>query len=71
MEELGAQDHSLDGFFETVLGLHREPPLGQFWAADSGRFGHYFVLLLFSGFVLWIPKRLKFLKESLNGKIQC
>ena len=68
MEELGAQDHSLDGFFETVLGLHRNLLLGSFGRQIVGGSVIIFVLLLFSGFVLWLPKRLKFLKESLTVK---
>ena len=68
MEELGAQDHSLDGFFETVLGLHRNLLLGSFGRQIVGGSVIVFVLLLFSGFVLWLPKRLKFLKESLTVK---
>ena len=66
MEELGAQDHSLDGAWSAP-----EPPLGQFWAADSGRFGHRFCAATFLGFCAVDSEKAQIPKRKPYGKIQC
>lgn len=72
--ELGSPENDLEGFFQTVLELHRNLLLGNFGRQIVGVCIVFFVLLLFSGFVLWLPKKFKQLKENLtiktNGKFQ-
>ena len=67
-EELGAVDTSLNVFFETVLDLHKNLLMGNVGRQIVGAGVLIFVFLLFSGFVLWLPKRIRNLKQSLTVK---
>ena len=67
-EELGAVDTSLNVFFETVLDLHKNLLMGNVGRQILGAGVLIFVFLLFSGFVLWLPKRIRNLKQSLTVK---
>lgn len=67
-KELGIGDNALDGFFQDVLGLHRNLLLGEVGRQIVGASVLIFVLLLFSGLILWIPKKIKHLKQSLTIK---
>ena len=67
-EELGAVDTSLNVFFETVLDLHKNLLMGNVGRQILGAGVLMFVFLLFSGFVLWLPKRSRNLKQSLTVK---
>lgn len=67
-EELGAVDTSLNVFFETVLDLHKNLLMGNVGRQILGAGVLMFVFLLFSGFVLWLPKRIRNLKQSLIVK---
>ena len=67
-EELGAVDTSLNVFFETVLDLHKNLLMGNVGRQILGAGVLMFVFLLFSGFVLWLRKRIRNLKQSLTVK---
>ena len=67
-EELGVVDTSLNVFFETVLDLHKNLLMGNVGRQILGAGVLMFVFLLFSGFVLWLPKRIRNLKQSLTVK---
>ena len=67
-EELGAVDTSLNVFFETVLDLHKNLLMGNVGRQILGAGVLMFVFLLFTGFVLWLPKRIRNLKQSLTVK---
>lgn len=67
-EELGAADTSLNVFFEIILDIHRNLMLGNVGRQILGIGVLIFVFLLFSGFVLWLPKRIKNLKQGLMIK---
>jgi uncharacterized iron-regulated membrane protein len=67
-EELGVVDTSLNVFFETVLDLHKNLSMGNVGRQILGAGVLIFVFLLFSGFVLWLPKRIRNLKQSLTVK---
>lgn len=73
-KELGAADTSLHSFFEIVLDIHRNLMLGNFGREIVGAGVLMFVFLLFSGFVLWLPKKIKNLKQGLvikwNARLQ-
>lgn len=67
-EELGVVDTSLNVFFETVLDLHKNLLMRNVGRQILGAGVLMFVFLLFSGFVLWLPKRIRNLKQSLTVK---
>ena len=67
-KELGASDDTLTPFFRTVIGLHKNLLLGDFGRQIVGVSVLIFLLLLFSGLILWFPKKLKFLKQGLTIK---
>lgn len=67
--ELGVGDDGLDDFFQSVLGLHRNLLLGDVGRQIVGASVLIFLLLIFSGFVLWLPKKLKHLKQGLTVKL--
>lgn len=67
-KELGTETYDLTPFFETVLEIHRNLLLGNVGRQIVGASVLMFLILLFSGFVLWIPKKLKFLKQGLTIK---
>lgn len=66
--DLGAADVSMNRFFEIVLDLHRNLLMGNAGRQINGAGILMFCFLLFSGFVLWIPKKLKHLKQALTVK---
>ncbi|MCJ0742190.1 PepSY-associated TM helix domain-containing protein [Pedobacter montanisoli] len=67
-KELGTASHSFNTFFETVLELHRNLLLGDAGRQIVGAAVLMFVFLLFSGLVLWWPKKWKQLKQALTVK---
>lgn len=67
-EDLGMADVSMNRFFEIVLDIHRNLMMGNVGRQINGAAVLMFCLLLFSGFVLWIPKKIKYLKQSLTVK---
>lgn len=68
-KELGAGDISLNDFFQSVLDLHRNLGLGNFGRQIVGASVIILIILLFSGFVLWLPKKLRLLKQNLTIKL--
>lgn len=69
LQELGIGDHSLNDFFQIVLDLHRNLLLGDVGRQIVGASVLIFVMLLFSGLVLWLPKKIKHLKQGLTVKL--
>lgn len=67
---LGTPDVVNTKFFEMVLDLHRNLMLGNVGRQINGAGVLVFCILLFSGFVLWIPKKRKQLKQSLTVKLK-
>lgn len=67
-KELGTGEDNLTPFFQTVLNLHRNLLLGDIGQQIVGASVLIFLTLLFSGLVLWLPKKLKFLKQGLTIK---
>lgn len=67
-KELGTPDVSFSHFFEVVLDLHRNLLMGNTGRQINGIGVLMFCFLLFSGFILWIPKKLKHLKQALTIK---
>ncbi|MFD1604402.1 PepSY-associated TM helix domain-containing protein [Flavobacterium artemisiae] len=57
-----------DRFFSIVLSLHRELLLGDIGKIITGVSCLIFVFLLFSGLILWWPKKIKNLKQRLSVK---
>lgn len=68
-KELGNGDQSLNRFFEVVLDLHRNLLLGNVGRQIGGISVLMFLVLMISGFFLWLPKKLKYLKQSLTVKL--
>lgn len=58
-ENLGAGSGDLDSFFATVEDMHKTLLLGEAGKQIIGVFTLIFIFLLFSGFVLWWPKKKK------------
>lgn len=67
-KDLGMADVSMNRFFEIVLDLHRNLMMGNAGRQINGAAVLMFCLLLFSGFVLWVPKKAGHLKQSLTVK---
>ena len=67
-KELGNGDQSLNRFFEVVLDLHRNLMLGNVGRQIGGISVLMFLVLMISGFILWLPKKLKYLKQNLTVK---
>ncbi|MDR6464170.1 PepSY-associated TM helix domain-containing protein [Chryseobacterium sediminis] len=65
-EVLGQPDVGSGRFFETVLDLHRNLMMGNAGRQIVGASVLMFCILLISGFILWLPKKLKFLKQGLT-----
>ncbi|REC49075.1 PepSY-associated TM helix domain-containing protein [Chryseobacterium pennipullorum] len=63
---LGQPEVGSGRFFEVVLDLHRNLMMGNAGRQIVGASVLIFCLLLISGFVLWLPKKLKFLKQGLT-----
>lgn len=66
--DLGTADVSMNHFFEVILDLHRNLMMGNIGRQINGAAVLMFCILLFSGFILWIPKKMKHLKQSLTIK---
>ena len=67
-KELGNGDESLNRFFEVVLDLHRNLLLGNTGRQIGGISVLMMLVLILSGFFLWLPKKLKYLKQGLTVK---
>lgn len=65
-ELLGQPNVSSTRFFETVLDLHRNLMMGNAGRQIVGASVLLFCILLISGLILWLPKKLKFLKQGLT-----
>ncbi|RXM40174.1 PepSY domain-containing protein [Chryseobacterium sp. CH21] len=65
-ELLGQPNVSSTQFFETVLDLHRNLMMGNVGRQIVGASVLIFCILLISGLILWLPKKLKFLKQGLT-----
>ncbi len=68
--ELGNGDQSLNRFFEVVLDLHRNLLMGNVGRQIGGISVLMFLVLMISGFFLWLPKKLKYLKQGLTIKFR-
>lgn len=53
-------------FFEVVLDIHRNLMMGNIGRQILGAGVLMFCVLLISGLILWLPKKLKFLKQGLT-----
>lgn len=69
-QKLGSADAGLNSFFEVILDLHRNLMLGNVGRQIGGISVLMFLVLLTSGFVLWLPKKLKYLKQGLTIKLK-
>lgn len=65
-EVLGQPNVGSGRFFETVLDLHRNLMMGNVGRQIVGASVLMFCILLISGLILWLPKKLKFLKHGLT-----
>ncbi|WP_164465160.1 PepSY-associated TM helix domain-containing protein [Chryseobacterium lactis] len=65
-EILGQPNVGSNHFFEVVLDLHRNLMMGNAGRQVVGAAVLMFCILLMSGLVLWLPKKLKFLKQGLT-----
>ncbi|WPO90646.1 PepSY-associated TM helix domain-containing protein [Chryseobacterium sp. HR92] len=63
---LGQPNTSSAQFFEIVLDLHRNLMMGNAGRQVVGASVLMFCVLLISGLILWLPKKLKFLKQGLT-----
>lgn len=67
---LGQADTGANRFFEIVLDIHRNLMMGNAGRQIVGASVLIFCLLLISGLILWLPKKLKFLKQGLTVKFK-
>lgn len=65
---LGSTDQGLERFFSVVLDLHRTLLLGNVGRQILGIGCLIFLSLMLSGLVIWIPRKLKYLRQSLSIK---
>lgn len=65
-EILGQPEVGSGRFFEVVLDLHRNLMMGNTGRQIVGASVLMFCVLLISGLILWLPKKLKFLKQGLT-----
>ena len=65
---LGTGDYSLENFFGIILNLHRSLLINNIGKDIVGISILIFVFMLFSGFILWLPKQWKQLKNGLRLK---
>lgn len=63
---LGQADTGANHFFEVVLDIHRNLMMGNAGRQIVGASVLMFCILLISGLILWLPKKLKFLKQGLT-----
>ncbi|MDO4224335.1 MAG: PepSY-associated TM helix domain-containing protein [Bergeyella zoohelcum] len=68
-QELGVGNDDLSQFFSVVLSIHRNLLMGDVGRQIVGAGVLIFVFLLVSGFVLWLPKKWKYLKQNLTIKL--
>lgn len=68
LQELGVGKDNLNTFFQTILGLHRNLLLGDVGRQIVGASVLVLVLMIISGVVIWIPKKLSLLKQHLSIK---
>ncbi|MDR6922809.1 MULTISPECIES: PepSY domain-containing protein [Chryseobacterium] len=67
---LGQADTGANHFFEVVLDIHRNLMMGNAGRQIVGASVLMFCVLLISGLILWLPKKLKFLKQGLTVKFK-
>lgn len=67
---LGVPNTGSTRFFEVVLDLHRNLMLGNVGRQIVGASVLMFCFLLFTGFILWLPKKIKYLKQALTLKLK-
>ncbi|MBV8324791.1 PepSY-associated TM helix domain-containing protein [Chryseobacterium sp.] len=65
-EILGQADIGANRFFDVILDIHRNLMMGNAGRQIVGGSVLVFCVLLISGFVLWLPKKMKFLKQGLT-----
>lgn len=63
---LGQADVRSGKFFDVVLDIHRNLMMGNAGRQILGAGVLMFCVLLISGLILWLPKKLKFLKQGLT-----
>lgn len=68
-KELGNSDEKLDSFFSWILDLHRNLLMGNVGRQINGACVLMFLALMISGFILWLPKKIKYLKQKLSVKL--
>ncbi|WP_034684806.1 PepSY-associated TM helix domain-containing protein [Chryseobacterium piperi] len=66
---LGEADVGANRFFDMVLDIHRNLMMGNVGRQIVGASVLMFCILLISGLILWLPKKLKFLKQGLTVKL--
>lgn len=64
-QALGQADVGSGKFFDVVLDIHRNLMMGNVGRQILGAGVLMFCVLLISGLILWLPKKLKFLKQGL------
>lgn len=65
-QALGQADVGSGKFFDVVLDIHRNLMMGNVGRQILGAGVLMFCVLLISGLTLWLPKKLKFLKQGLT-----
>ncbi|MGL6129705.1 PepSY-associated TM helix domain-containing protein [Chryseobacterium artocarpi] len=65
-QALGQEDVGSGKFFDVVLDIHRNLMMGNAGRQILGAGVLMFCVLLISGLILWLPKKLKFLKQGLT-----
>lgn len=65
-EILGQPEVGSGRFFEVILDIHRNLMMGNAGRQLLGAGVLMFCVLLVSGLILWLPKKLKFLKQGLT-----
>lgn len=65
-QALGQADVGSGKFFDVVLDIHRNLMMGNVGRQILGAGVLMFCVLLISGLILWLPKKLKFLKQGLT-----
>lgn len=66
---LGHADVRANQFFDVVLDIHRNLMMGNVGRQIVGASVLMFCFLLISGLVLWLPKKIKFLRQGLTVKL--
>ncbi|WP_299251602.1 PepSY-associated TM helix domain-containing protein [uncultured Cytophaga sp.] len=67
-KNLGNKNETSIAFFKIVLDVHRNILMGDFGKKINGTAVLIFIYLLFSGFVIWLPKKISQLKNNLSIK---